>query len=190
MPSSAALPPPDGASLYQAAMSYLARYAATEAGLRRMLTRQVDRWARAQADAEAVAGAVAAARTAIERVVGQLVEAGAVSDAAFAEHRAKTLVRAGQSSRAVQARLIAKGVAPEVARAASFSDAETELSAAVVLARKRRIGPYRSIEDASPAVRTKELGLLARAGFSREIANQALEMSRDDAEARILELRQ
>lgn len=189
MPNSAALPPPDGASLYQAALSYLARYAATEAGLRRILTRQVDRWAQGQADAEVASGAVAAARSAIEHVVGQLVEAGALSDAVFAEHRARSLARAGQSSRAVQARLIAKGVAPDVARVASASAVETELAAAAVLTRKRRIGPYRMVEEAGPAVRTKELGLLARAGFSREIANQALDLSRDDAEARILALR-
>jgi regulatory protein len=181
---------PDAEGLYQAALSYLARYAATEAGLRRVLTRQVERWARTQPDAEAAAGAVATARDAIEGVIGRLVDAGAVSDAAFAETRAKSLVRGGQSTRAVQARLIAKGVAPDVARAATVSDADTELAAALVLVRKRRIGAYRSAEAADAAVRKKELGLLARAGFSRDIAEQALHMTREEAESRIFALRQ
>ncbi len=44
---------PDAGSLYQAALDYLARYAATEAGLRRVLERRIDRWARAQPDPEA-----------------------------------------------------------------------------------------------------------------------------------------
>ena len=140
--------PPTRSSLYQAALTYLARYAATEAGLRRVLTRQVERWARTQTDPEVAAPVVEAAREAIEAVIGRLVEAGAVSDTAFAENRARSLVRGGQSNRAVQARLIAKGVSPEVARAASASDAETELAAALVLARKRRIGPYRTKEGA------------------------------------------
>jgi regulatory protein len=182
-------PPPDPGSLQQAALTHLARYAATEVGLRRVLTRRVDRWARLQTDAEAAAPAIAAAREAIEAVIGRLLKAGAVSDAAFAESRAKSLVRGGQSNRAVQARLIAKGVAPDLARAAAVSEPETELAAALVLVRKRRIGPYRASEDADAAVRLKELGLLARAGFSRDVAGQALDMPREEAESRIFELR-
>jgi regulatory protein len=186
--------PPGADTLYQAALTHLARYAATEAGLRRVLRRRVDRWARLQTDPDAAAGAVADAQAAIEAVILRLAQAGAVSDAAFAENRAKSLVRGGRSTRSVQATLIAKGVAPDLARAASVSDAETELAAALVLARKRRIGPYRSVDAAAPgarmpAVRIKELGLLARAGFSRDIAQQALDMAREDAESRIFELR-
>lgn len=189
MSGPSAIPPPDAGSLYQAALSYLARYAATEAGLRRVLTRQVDRWGRAQADQDAAAGIVAAAQEAIDGIVGRLVQAGAVSDAAFAENRAKSLVRGGQSQRAVQAKLIAKGVAPDLARSATVSDGETQLAAALVLVRKRRIGAYRLAEAADAAVRMKELGLLARAGFSRDVAERALRMPREEAEQRIFELR-
>jgi regulatory protein len=189
MSSDSALPPPDAGSLYQAALNHLARYATTEVGLRDVLKRRVDRWARLQTDPDAAAPVIAAAREAIEAVIARLVQAGAISDTAFAESRARTLVRGGQSNRAVQARLIAKGVAPDLAKAASARDAETELSAALVLVRKRRIGPYRSTENADTAVRMKELGLLARAGFTREIAQQALDTSREEAETRISELR-
>jgi regulatory protein len=180
---------PDANSLHQAALTYLARYAATEAGVRRVLTRQVERWEQTQTDPEAVAQVIVSAREAIEAVIARLVEAGAISDTAFAENRAKSLVRGGRSSRAVQTRLIAKGVAADVAREVATSDAETELAAALVLVRKRRIGPYRTNEDADAAVRMKEMGLLARAGFSRAIAEQALDMAREDADARIFDLR-
>jgi regulatory protein len=189
MSSESVSPPPDVGSLYQAALNHLARYAATEAGLSGVLMRRVDRWARLQADPEAAEPAVVAAREAVGVVIGRLVEAGAVSDAAFAESRAKSLVRGGQSTRSVQARLIAKGVAPDLARDAAVNDADTELAAALVLVRKRRIGAYRMAEDADAAVRIKELGLLARAGFSRDIAEQALNTPRDDAERRIFDLR-
>jgi regulatory protein len=189
MSSESAPTPPDAGSLYQAAMNHLARYAVTEAGLRGVLMRRVDRWARLQTDRDAAAPVIEAAREAIEAVIGRLVQAGAISDTAFAENRAKSLVRGGQSNRAVQARLIAKGVAPDLARTASVGDAETELAAALVLVRKRRIGPYRMVEDADAAVRMKAMGLLARAGFSRDIAERALDMSRDEAESRIFELR-
>jgi regulatory protein len=190
MATDPATPPPDAGNLYQAALDHLARYAVTEAGLRRVLMRRVDTWARLQSDPETAAPAIAVAREAIEGIIGRLVQAGAVSDLAFAEHRAKSLTRSGQSSRAVQARLVAKGVASELARTASATDDETELAAALVLTRKRRIGPYRRTEDADAASRMKEMGLLARAGFSRDIVERALATPREDAEARILALRQ
>jgi regulatory protein len=214
MPSTTAASPPDAASLHEAALVYLARFAATEAGLRRVLTRQVDRWARAQADPEAAKPMAAAARQAIEAVLAALVKAGAISDVAYAQTRARTLVRGGQSNRAVRARLIAKGVAPEIAVAASVNDPGNELAAALVLVRKRRIGPYRPAGDpATPSAilgvanvgvasaaftgsgfvpaesARKDLGLLARAGFSRDIAEQALSMTYEEAENRISALR-
>jgi regulatory protein len=45
------------------------------------------------------------------------------------------------------------------------------------------------VDDADAAARMKELGLLARAGFSRDIADKALNMTREEAESRIFELR-
>ena len=189
MSSDSPPPPPDAGNLYQAALNHIARFAATEVGLRRVLMRRVDRWTRLQTDPDTAAPVIAAAREAIDAVITRLVQAGAISDAAFAENRAKNLVRGGQSNRAVQARLIAKGVAPDLARTASISDADTELAAALVLVRKRRIGPYRATEDADAAIHLKEMGLLARAGFARDIAEQALDTSREDAESRIFELR-
>ena len=189
MSSDSASPPPDAGSLYQAALTHLARYAATEAGLRRVLRRRLDRWARLQADPDAAAPIVADARQAIEAVIGRLLQAGVLNDAAFAENRARGLLRSGQSGRSIQMRLVAKGVAPDVARAVSVSDVETELAAALVLARKRRIGPYRATGHVEVAARMKEMGQLARAGFSRDVAERALDMAREDAEGRIFELR-
>jgi regulatory protein len=189
MPSGATSEPPDAARLYQAAVHYLARYAATEAGLRRILTQRIDRWARGQSDWEVVQPVIEAARASVDGVIERLMKAGAVSDTAFAESRAKGLVRSGLSNRAIQARLVAKGVPRDVARTASSTDVESELAAALVLVRKRRIGNYRVAGEADDAIRIKEMGVMARAGFSRDIARQALETPREDAENRIFELR-
>ncbi|MDE2575859.1 MAG: hypothetical protein KGL55_11180, partial [Rhodospirillales bacterium] len=76
---------PTPTALHEAALAHLARYAATAAGLVRVLDRRVERWARAgAADAEAVA----AARRAVREEVARLVAAGLVDDAAFAAGRA------------------------------------------------------------------------------------------------------
>lgn len=189
MPRDSVPPVPDAANLYQAALNHLARYASTEAGLRKVLMRRIDRWTRLQTDADTTEPSVLTARLAVDEVVKRLAETGAVSDTVFAESRARGLVRAGQSKRSVQMRLVSKGVAPELARGAAETDPDTELSAALVLTRKRRIGPYRATEATDAAARMKELALLARAGFPRDIAERALDTDRDEAESRIFELR-
>jgi regulatory protein len=186
---SADRPPPDAAELHDAALAYLARYAATEAGLRRVLDRRVDRWARQAADPEAVAAQVAAARAAVRTVVARLAAAGAVNDAAFAESRARSLARSGRSRRAAAAHLAAKGVDAATARQALPEDDGTELAAALVLARKRRIGPFRLTTAPDVNGRRRELAVLARAGFSQATARQALDMDTERAEQMINQLR-
>jgi len=182
-------PAPNDAALHEAGLAYLARYAATEAGLARMLERAVDRWARrAMADggeADAVAAQAAQARGAVRGVVARLAAAGAVSDATFAASRTRSLVRGGRSRRAVAAHLAAKGIGAATARAALEAEETDELAAAVMLARRRRIGPFR-VGDGD---RLRELAMLARAGFSQAVASEALRMPREDAEEVVTRVR-
>ena len=203
-PARRAASPPDAtrvsaAALHEAALTHLARYAATEAGLRRVLDRRIDRWARAQEGAagaetpspigaEAVAETVAVARAAARAVVARLAAARALNDAEFAAARARSLTRAGRSRQAIAAHLAAKGVARETARAALPAEPEAELVAALIQARRRRLGPFRS-DEADAAIRRKELGVLARAGFAQAVAVQALGTDRTEAEALIAQAR-
>ena len=180
--------PPDDASLHQAALAYLARYTATEAGLRRVLDRRVDRWARTLEPDEAGL-AREAARAAVRSVVARLVAVGAVDNAAFAATRAQRLMRAGRSRRAVAAHLAAKGVDTETARAALAGDDESELAAAVALASRRRVGPFRTASVDEAGIR-RELAMLARAGFPRDVAVRALHMEQGEADAILRRLRQ
>jgi regulatory protein len=185
-------PAPGAAELHEAALDYLARYAATEAGLRRVLERRIDRWARRaerDGDPEIVAAQAAAARSAVGAVVARLAAVGAVNDQAFAESRARSLARAGRSRRAAAAHLAAKGVDAAVARSVLPEDTQTELAAALVLARKRRIGPFRRAGAPDEAGHWRELGVLARAGFAQDVARQALGMEPDEAEALVTAFR-
>lgn len=185
------VPPPGDATLYEAALAHLARYAATEAGLRRVLDRRIDRWARSvtDSDPQAVAAQVAAARQAARQVVTRLAAAGAISDAAFAESRARSLTRAGRSRQAVAAHLAAKGVDHGLALAAAPDDPETQLAAALALTRRRRIGPFRLGDLPDAAGKRRELAVLARAGFPQSIAQRALAMPPDEAETLVTALR-
>lgn len=176
---------PDRASLHDAALRHLARYATTQAGLMRVLARRIDRWARAtQADAEAVVPLIALAQA----EAATLAASGLVDDAAFAASRARSLTRAGRSRRAVVAHLAQRGVATEILEATAQQDPQAELAAALLVARKRRVGPFGPPDPDAPA-RHKALGMLARAGFSQDTARRALAMDKAEAEERIIRLR-
>lgn len=184
--------PPTAPRLREAALAHLARFAATEAALRRVLERRVDRWARA-AEAEgqpreAIAAAAAVARAAAAEVAAGMVATGVVDDAAFAESRARRLARSGRSRRAIAAHLSAKGIAPETAAAALPEGEEAELDAALAYCRRRRIGPFaREAEDADR--RRKSLAALARGGFVQPVARRALAMDPAEAEDRLIAAR-
>ena len=169
--------PPDAAALREAALAHLARFATTEARLRQVLTRRLDRWARAAAasgrDQAEVTAARAAALPQVASVVAALAASGLLDDAAFAASRAAGLRRAGRSRRAIAAGLIARGVDPALARESVPEDAEAELGAALLLARRRRLGPFRAGAGDAEALR-RELGVLARAGFGEAVARAAL----------------
>jgi len=185
-------PAPDAARLHDAALAYLARFAATEASLRRVLARRVARWARAaeaEHGAEHAAEGTRAALAAVDGVVARLAAAGAVDDAAFAASRAHSLTRRGKSRVATAAHLAAKGVDAETAARALKTEPAGELAAALALAARRRIGPFRAGEAPGPEGTRRELGILARAGFPRAVAEEALRLDRAEAAALLEALR-
>jgi regulatory protein len=171
-------PPPDAVSLREAALNYLARYATTEAGLRRVLQRRIDRWAYQASGRDDAGEHVASAKASISAIVARMVELGLVNDAEFAEARARGLALSGRSRRMIAVRLAAKGIAPDKAREILPEHEGGELASALILARKRRIGPFRKAEPD----RNRELGVLARAGFPRDVALRALAMEPEEAE--------
>lgn len=179
---------PGFASLQERAMRHLSRFASTEAGLMRVLDRSVQRWATAaKADGKDVEEDVASARSAVRQVVASLAKAGIVDDAVYAAARARRLMRAGRSRRATASHLASKGIRSDVAEMV-LPNEDQELPSALTYARRRRIGPFRlgAVEDA----KMRDLATLARAGFSRAVAERALAMDAEAAEAIVLALRQ
>ena len=173
-------PCPDAEGLRAAAVSYLARYSATRASLRRVLEQKSTagpvRESEGTLDAEAIAALAAEARVTAQSVVLGLAEARAVDDLAFAQSRVRNLLRSGHSRRAAAAHLAAKGVEHETARTVLSDESDAELTAALVFARRRRIGPFRldrtgaelSADGNSPRWREQ--------GFSRNLATAVLRM--------------
>lgn len=158
------------AYLERAAMAYLERYASSAENLRRVLRRKVEKRCRLRGeDASEFHGA-------IDDVVARTLRSGLVDDRRYAEARVASLRRRGGSRRAIQAKLTAKGLERETVAAALEGEPEDELTAAHALARRRRLGPYRTGERAP--FRAKDLAALARGGFAFDVARQVIDGER------------
>jgi regulatory protein len=193
-------------SIENAAHFYLQRFASSAENLKRVLTRKVRR-AAAVSDTDrnddgddGDDGRIAEGAVIIERVISRFVEAGLLDDFKYAEGRAASLHRRGVSAGRIRQHLAHKGVAAEAAdhalaalaaeraaeRAAENGGeigggrAALDLAAAVNLARRRRLGPFRA-PSARPGMRAKDLAVLARAGFGYHLAVQVIDAAGPDA---------
>ncbi len=155
-----------------AALAYLGRFATSGENLRRVLMRKVERSARAHGSDRAEGAAI------VDALIGRFTHSGLLDDLTYAEGRALSMHRRGASARAIRLKLRQKGVADELVEDAvaglARESPEPELAAALRLAERRRLGPYRAAA-ARPAMREKDLAALARAGFSYDTARRIIE---------------
>lgn len=162
------------AALEQAALSYLNRFDSSARNLKRVLMGVVRRAERegAELDREQV-------RAWIEELLERYAASGLIDDRRYAAALADSLRRRGGSGRAIRHKLAARGVDGDVAdRALADADRDSddaELEAARALVRRRRLGPFRPADE-RVARRARDLGALARAGFSLDVARRALEI--------------
>ncbi len=165
--------------LEAAALRYLDRFDSSRANLARVLMGYVRKAAKTR---DASGGAAL-----VDELVARYVASGLVHDGRFAGTLAAGLRRRGASRQAIVRKLRARGVSDEVAREALGSvDADAgddpELAAARAFAKRRRLGAHRPEAERAPN-RRRDLGALARAGFSLDVARRALgEGDDDDAE--------
>lgn len=163
------------AYLERAALLYLERFSSSGANLRRVLLAKVDRSVQAH-DTDREEAVVW-----VEALLVKLTELGYLDDARYAETRARSLNRKGRSASTIRMDLRARGVDdPSVGAALETLGEELEdpdWNAAIALARRRRLGPFRPSEQRTD-MRTKDLMVLARAGFSFDLARRVI-----DAEA-------
>jgi regulatory protein len=166
-------PPLDRAAIERLAVAYVGRYATTRAKLTAYLTRKTRErdWAQ---DGQTPAAA-------IEAVVARCAALGYVDDRAFAEARAGALTRRGYGARRVAEALRAAGIdEADAAPAREAADAQA-WEAALAFARRRRIGPFASVEAAAdPDRRRRAFAALMRAGHAPAIARRLCDAAPDD----------
>lgn len=170
--------------LENAALHYLERFAASGASLRRVLMRKIDR-SIAHWGGERVEHAQA-----LDAVITKLAGLGYIDDQAYAGMKTRSLHRQGKGMRAIRATLAAKGIDSELTDQALHAlvdeHPEPDLAAAIRLARKRRLGPFRPA-DKRAETRAKDMNALARSGFGFDIARRVIDAEDDAALTEMLD---
>jgi len=172
-------PPLNSESLRALALHYVGRYATTRHKLSQYLGRKVQE-----------RGWDDGSRPDPAALAEQFAELGYIDDAGYARAKEDTLLRRGYGPRRVDQALYAAGIAdadrpeqnapqPDIFGGGLYGEDEeadpaerrerAALAAAVVLARKKRIGPF-ATEPADPDRRRKQLQAFIRAGHDFAVA--------------------
>jgi regulatory protein len=152
-------------ALNNAALFYLSRFASSSGNLRRVLLRKVAR------SAAHYGYDPAPMKPVVDALVAKYTASGAVNDALYAESQTRSLRRRGGSARIIVQKLSAKGVPADIVAetASSLREEGGDAAAAMRLAKRRRLGPFRTANRAEN--RQKDMAALGRAGFEYQVAS-------------------
>ncbi|MEO1044089.1 MAG: RecX family transcriptional regulator [Pseudomonadota bacterium] len=164
--------PLDATRLRDMALRYVARYATTR--------HKLDRYLRRKVAERGWSGDTAAD---VDALIEYCVAQGFVDDALYAENKAASLSRRGYGRRRIDASLHEAGISAEDAAAVHEDGEVRRWSSALMLAKRRRIGPFapeaanagevRQSEadiEARHRQRQKQIQIMARAGHDFTIA--------------------
>ncbi len=151
------------------ALYYLKRFSSSAANLRQVLRRRVMKMTTETPEHRANA------YQAIDEIVAGLVASGAVDDARYAAARVRYDQALKKPRAKTAAKLRAKGVAQATIKQAIAEESaeDADFEAGLAIARRRRLGPYRTTER-SRETDHRDLAALARAGLDFKTAKRVL----------------
>jgi len=124
----------------------------------------------------------------VEAIIDKFERLGFLDDPAYAAMRARSLHAKGTPLKGIRFKLMQKGLGKDDIDAALLQlEDETgtsnlDLAAAIHLARRRRLGPYRLDQGKNRDRYNKDMSAMARAGFSYDIVSEVLDASIDELE--------
>jgi len=161
--------PLDPRRLEELALAYVARFATSAAKLERYLARKLrERGWEEEGEKPDLAA-----------LVTRYVELGYIDDEAFARARSGSLLRRGYGPRRVGQALGEAGIAQEI-REELRPEQAARRSAALALARKRRLGPF-GMSPPDPQRREKQIAAMLRAGHMLGDARAVIDAPSEDA---------
>lgn len=156
-------PPLDAAALDRLALRYVERFATTRGKLAHYLARKLRERGWEGEGAPDPAG-----------VASRMAEAGYVDDRGYAEAKGAALGRRGMGARRVADALRAAGVEAGDAAAALDAARDDAFDRALLLARRKRIGPFAG-ERPDPRTRERQLAQMLRAGHDVALSRRLVD---------------
>jgi regulatory protein len=160
-------PPLDPAALEQLALNYVGRYATTRKKLKDYLQRKVRQ-----------RGWTTETPAPIDQIVQKMAEARYVDDKAFAAAKSGNLLRRGYGIGRIKSALSMAGIHKDDAAPCLDLNMEDQVSAAIALAQRRKIGPF-SKHPMTAEQQRKHIAILCRAGHSYDIARRIIDQIDD-----------
>ena len=145
---------------------YLSRYESSTDKVRLMLQRRLKRMALKGEEIPSEA------ETWINNVIQKVQDDAYLNDSRYAENQVRLLINQGKSEQFILAKLKQAGIPRETVLRFIEASGTNEQERAITLMKRKKIGPYRSQQ--SPEQFKKDMGVLARAGFSYETIRAVL----------------
>lgn len=150
------------------ALFYLKRFESSTENLRNVLQRRINTYAKENPQFDKPA-----AYNWIEDILQDFTRLHYLDDYRFAEIKIRGYLTAGKPERYIKIKLREKGIAENIITEILAVQDYDPLQAALKLAQKKRIGPYRN-SDARKEFRQKDMGTLIRAGFDYDTVCEVL----------------
>ena len=174
--------------LYNSALAYLSRFAASTEHLKQVMIRKIDRSCLHHKDQDKEE-----CLRLLSNTIKKLEDLSLLDDKNYAKGMMNSLLSRGQSLHAIRQRLKNKGlpqdiIALVVEEHTENSDQNIDLKSALTFLKRKKMGPFGHSNDTKntpPECNNKKsnkiLGALARAGFSYNLSRDALSMSPEEA---------
>lgn len=168
--------------LHNSGLHYLQRYSSSAANFESVMLRKIKKSCMAHPDQD---------HDACTELLRDLIEkfqrAGLLNDELYSEGMVTSLRRRGQSRQAIRQKLAAKGLESDLIDekleahdgAIYETPADAEFSAAVKMARRKKLGPFAKDNRKTPE---NAMAAMGRAGFSYDVIKKVLGLGRDEAE--------
>ncbi|HPF78501.1 MAG TPA: regulatory protein RecX [Alphaproteobacteria bacterium] len=168
--------------LYNSGLAYLQRFPASTHHFRGVMMRKIQKSCRHHTDQN-----MEECQKLLEETISQFKELGLLDDAAYLKGMVTSFRRRGLSSTQIGLKLQQKGydsaaVKNELQkydRDEFQSEANGDYHAALIFARKKRLGPFDTDNRKTPE---KSLAAMARAGYSFDVAKKILNISLEEVE--------
>lgn len=172
--------PLDAERLNELALAYVARFATTAAKLETYLRRKIRErgWDDGVTD-ENARGWTSDSGPDLSALAARFVDLGYIDDEAYARSKSGGLLRRGYGPRRVAQALGAAGIAKELSETMQ-PDGAAERQAVLIMARKRRFGPFGQ-ERPDRKLREKQIAAMLRAGHRLDNIRQMLDAETSDA---------